>query len=269
MALLKVLLLLGLGVAVSSVSLQKRVVGGQNCKDDERHYHVMLEGTSTTHTSLCGGSLISDEWILTAAHCWESGPGWTNTALIGVHPKGLHKVETYTITHKEIYRDINNNEHDIMLLKLPKKITTIKPIKLPNCSHILPVGTRVQIAGFGPAITGPNNLRIDHRPSDLQCAEIKILKHGSSTFSSPRYQYEHWSCTKSSTKDTSAGDSGGGWVFNNRLYGVHVRTGDPIYACSAPAYFMDVCGYRKWIDDTIKPPKKTGIKKQLGCLNCG
>uniref|UniRef100_A0A3B3TMZ4 Anionic trypsin-2-like n=1 Tax=Poecilia latipinna TaxID=48699 RepID=A0A3B3TMZ4_9TELE len=264
MALLKVLLLLGLGVAVSSVSLQKRVVGGQNCKDDERHYHVMLEGTSTTHTSLCGGSLISDEWILTAAHCWE-----TNTALIGVHPKGLHKVETYTITHKEIYRDINNNEHDIMLLKLPKKITTIKPIKLPNCSHILPVGTRVQIAGFGPAITGPNNLRIDHRPSDLQCAEIKILKHGSSTFSSPRYQYEHWSCTKSSTKDTSAGDSGGGWVFNNRLYGVHVRTGDPIYACSAPAYFMDVCGYRKWIDDTIKPPKKTGIKKQLGCLNCG
>uniref|UniRef100_A0A3B3XG07 Peptidase S1 domain-containing protein n=1 Tax=Poecilia mexicana TaxID=48701 RepID=A0A3B3XG07_9TELE len=235
------ILLLDRSVSVLSVSLQKRIIGGQNCKYNERHYHVVLEGTNTTHISLCGGSLIIRK------HFTEKSP----ITLI---------VETYTITHHEIYKDINNNEHDIMLLKLPKKITTIQPIKLPNCPHILPVGTRVQIAGFGPAITGPNNLRIRHRPSDLQCAEIKILQHGSSTFSThnPSYEYAHWSCTKSSTKDTSRGDSGGGWVFNDLLYGVHVLTGDAKYACNKPAYFMDVCGYKKWIDGTIKPPRNNG-----------
>lgn len=58
-------------VTVSTVEdLQKRVIGGQDCGKDERHYHVKL--THPRGELSCGGSLISDKWILTAAHCYDT-----------------------------------------------------------------------------------------------------------------------------------------------------------------------------------------------------
>ncbi|PWA26933.1 hypothetical protein CCH79_00000652, partial [Gambusia affinis] len=63
--------------------------------------------------------------------------------------------------------------------------------------------------------------------------------------------YQKWYSVRSSKRDTSHGDSGGGLVFKNRLYGVMAFLGDPAYALNGPSGFTDVCAYKQWIDDTI------------------
>uniref|UniRef100_A0A3B5KPZ6 Peptidase S1 domain-containing protein n=1 Tax=Xiphophorus couchianus TaxID=32473 RepID=A0A3B5KPZ6_9TELE len=196
------------GVAVSSVSLQKRIIGGQNCKDDEWQYHVKVYRYDHTKYEICGGSLISDQWVLTAAHCWNSDPSWVNEAHVGLHPKRARK-KMYPITQREVYRDSNSRYHDIMLLKLPEK-TTIRPIKLPDYP---PLGSDWLCLTWSGAL--------------LQRAGEKGGVGG------------------------DQGDCGGGFVFKNRLYGVCVFTGDPLYALNKPSAFLDVCAYKKWIDDTI------------------
>lgn len=48
------------------------------------------------------------------------------------------------------------------------------------------------------------------------------------------------------------GDSGGGAIHSDMIYGVHVRGGANT-VCTTPAVEMDVCKYMKWIMKIIKP----------------
>ncbi|XP_052446190.1 granzyme B(G,H)-like [Carassius gibelio] len=225
------------------------IVNGREAKPHSRPYMVSVQAKEQ---HICGGFLISDKYVMTAAHCRNNSP--VVTVVLGAH--NLKKSENSVRYTVDSYYDHPNYTkgfyfNDILLLKLYKKVQlndNIKWISLPAEGSVIETGSVCSVAGWGLLET--KGKKSDH----LMEIDVKVMnntecerKWGKKHFSTLQMMCVHG---KGASCD---GDSGGPLVCGNTAVGVtSFGQRDLCNSPKLPDVYTKISAYLPWIKKIIK-----------------
>ncbi|XP_070684944.1 ST14 transmembrane serine protease matriptase a isoform X2 [Pempheris klunzingeri] len=240
-----------------------RIVGGQDAEAGEFPWQVSLHVKNYGH--VCGASIISPRWLVTAAHCVQddgrtrfSHPS-TWEAYLGLHTQ--RKIGSTVVKRnlKQIIPHPNYNaytyDNDIALMELDSPVTYtdyIRPICLPASQHDFPSGNTVWITGWGATREGGFAATV------LQKAQVRIINRSVCNDLMAGQITSRMLCAGVliGGVDACQGDSGGplSSPSGSRMFlaGV-VSWGDGCARRNKPGIYTTVTKFRGWIKE------KTGV----------
>uniref|UniRef100_A0A8D0BEA5 trypsin n=1 Tax=Salvator merianae TaxID=96440 RepID=A0A8D0BEA5_SALMN len=222
-----------------------KIVGGYTCEPYSVPYQVSLNAKS----HYCGGSLINDRWVVSAAHCYQ--PKQIEVRLGEYNIDVLEGAEEFIKSEKQIRHPNFNRktlDNDIMLIKLATSATLnsrVRTISLP--SKCASAGTKCLISGWGNTLSDGFKL-----PELLQCLDAPVLSDAVCQDVLPGQITPNMMCVGflEGGKDSCQYDSGGPVVCNGELQGV-VSWGLGCAQKGLPGVYTKVCRYVDWIQETI------------------
>lgn len=250
------------------------VVGGYTAKYEDWPFLVELVDkrqidvnnpksviTNRTNALICGGSLISNEWVLTARHCFINTGIDKDNLVIVYFRNNFSNPSLALVTDIITYIDPNiSAETDLALVKLKNKLgDDIKTVSLTkefdyptftgNSVSINP--TNVTIAGWGSIINGQTV--IPSEPNETILVTVP-----------PEFNNNIYAQDTINKSGACKGDSGGPLIAyqdgKRVLVGV---TAEVINGCGGLASYVNVSKFISWIN-MPRSDMKTNIAVSQG-----
>lgn len=203
----------------------------------------------------CGGSLISEDWVVTAAHC---GVKTSDRVVAGEFDQSSNEENVQVLKIAKVFKNTNifnmftvNNNITLLKLATPAQFSeTVSAVCLPSVDDDFPAGTLCATTGWGK--TKYNALKT---PDKLQQAALPIVSAAECK--------EHWGsnvtdvmiCAGASGVSSCMGDSGGPLVCYKdgvwTLAGI-VSWGNKYCSTSAPAVYSRVTALIPWVQEILE-----------------
>lgn len=243
-----------------------KIVGGSNAAIEDYPWQISLRintGTNLSHT--CGGSILNEEWVVTAAHCVRDYSAGQLLVIAGTSEvndvDAAHQFRiAEIITHEDYVYSGGGASFDIALLRMANRFDfstpSIQPIQFINRADVAmgltAPGVMALISGWGRLYSdGPG-------PDTLQFAMVPIHAVEETNFAPGEIAPDMLLAGTDSTSGCQ-GDSGGPLVVPG-LDGGYKLAGSTSWGrgCAMPGYpgvYARTSFFRPWLEEKMSLPQ--------------